>query len=82
MDLNSSYMDTNVKTDGQDYLQMVCAPDYNNLVTPSPHHYVNDSRSFFPPTPTQVPLGKNGSCCYRLQGLATLFFLDLDYHKK
>ncbi|KAL0839630.1 hypothetical protein ABMA28_016304 [Loxostege sticticalis] len=60
VDLNSSYMDTNVKTDGQDYLQMVCAPDYNNLVTPSPHHYMNDSRSFFPPTPTQVPLDDEG----------------------
>ncbi|XP_063823350.1 vascular endothelial growth factor receptor 1 isoform X2 [Ostrinia nubilalis] len=59
VDLNSSYMDMNVKAEGQDYLQMVCAPDYNNLVTPSPHHYVN-SRSFFPPTPTQVPLDEEG----------------------
>ncbi|CAG5055924.1 unnamed protein product [Parnassius apollo] len=55
VDLNSAYMDMNIKTEGQeDYLAMVCAPDYNNLVTPSPHHYVNDTRSFFPPTPTQL----------------------------
>ncbi|XP_014355905.2 vascular endothelial growth factor receptor 1 isoform X2 [Papilio machaon] len=55
VDLNSAYIDMNVKTEGQeDYLAMVCAPDYNNLVTPSPHQYVNDSRSFFPPTPTQL----------------------------
>ncbi|XP_032511632.2 vascular endothelial growth factor receptor 1 isoform X2 [Danaus plexippus] len=55
VDLNSAYMDLNVKTEGQeDYLAMVCAPDYNNMVTPSPHHYVNDARSFFPPTPTQL----------------------------
>lgn len=49
-------MDTNVKPGGEDYLAMVCAPDYNNLVTPSPHHYVND-RSFFPTTPTQIGKG-------------------------
>ncbi|XP_068627778.1 vascular endothelial growth factor receptor 1 isoform X2 [Battus philenor] len=55
VDLNSAYIDMNVKTEGQeDYLAMVCAPDYNNLVTPSPHQYVNDTRSFFPPTPTQL----------------------------
>ncbi|XP_013174912.1 PREDICTED: vascular endothelial growth factor receptor 1 [Papilio xuthus] len=55
VDLNSAYIDMNVKAEGQeDYLAMVCAPDYNNLVTPSPHQYVNDSRSFFPPTPTQL----------------------------
>lgn len=53
VDLNTAYMDTNVKPGGEDYLAMVCAPDYNNLVTPSPHHYVND-RSFFPTTPTQI----------------------------
>ncbi|CAH2092052.1 unnamed protein product [Euphydryas editha] len=53
VDLNSPYMDLNVKVDGQeDYLAMVCAPDYNNMVTPSPHHYVNECKSFFPPTPT------------------------------
>lgn len=53
VDLNSAYMDLNVKVDGQeDYLAMVCAPDYNNMVTPSPHHYVNESKSFFPPTPS------------------------------
>ncbi|CAH0628823.1 unnamed protein product [Chrysodeixis includens] len=55
VDLNSAYMEMNVGAAGQeDYLDMVCAPDYNNLVTPSPHHYVNDSRSFFPNTPTQI----------------------------
>ncbi|CAH2062831.1 unnamed protein product, partial [Iphiclides podalirius] len=55
VDLNSAYVDMNVKAEGQeDYLAMVCAPDYNNLVTPSPHIYVNDTRSFFPPTPTQL----------------------------
>ncbi|CAH1635238.1 unnamed protein product [Spodoptera littoralis] len=53
VDLNTAYMDMNVKPGGEDYLAMVCAPDYNNLVTPSPHHYVND-RSFFPATPTQI----------------------------
>ncbi|KAH9632759.1 hypothetical protein HF086_012094 [Spodoptera exigua] len=53
VDLNTAYMDMNVKPGGEDYLAMVCAPDYNNLVTPSPHHYVND-RSFFPTTPTQI----------------------------
>ncbi|XP_026747230.1 vascular endothelial growth factor receptor 1 isoform X3 [Trichoplusia ni] len=54
VDLNSAYMEMNVGGVGQeDYLAMVCAPDYNNLVTPSPHHYVND-RSFFPNTPTQI----------------------------
>ncbi|XP_046978932.1 vascular endothelial growth factor receptor 1 isoform X3 [Vanessa cardui] len=53
VDLNSAYMDLNVKAEGQeDYLAMVCAPDYNNMVTPSPHHYVNHAHSFFPPTPT------------------------------
>ncbi|CAH0759252.1 unnamed protein product [Diatraea saccharalis] len=61
VDLNSAYMDLNVKSAGQeDYLAMVSAPDYNNLVTPSPHHYVNDVRSFFPPTPNQVPLDDEG----------------------
>ncbi|CAH0397497.1 unnamed protein product [Chilo suppressalis] len=61
VDLNSTYMDLNVKSAGQeDYLAMVSAPDYNNLVTPSPHHYVNDVRSFFPPTPNQVPLDEEG----------------------
>ncbi|XP_039745635.1 vascular endothelial growth factor receptor 1 isoform X2 [Pararge aegeria] len=55
VDLNTACLDSNVKAEGQeDYLAMVCAPDYNNMVTPSPHHYVNDSRSFFPPTPTQL----------------------------
>ncbi|KAJ8727036.1 hypothetical protein PYW08_015433 [Mythimna loreyi] len=53
VDLNTAYMDTNVQPGGEDYLAMVCAPDYNNLVTPSPHHYVNE-RSFFPTTPTQI----------------------------
>lgn len=52
MDLNSAYMEMNVPGQ-EDYLAMVCAPDYNNLVTPSPHHYAND-RSFFPATPTQI----------------------------
>ncbi|XP_050342190.1 vascular endothelial growth factor receptor 1 isoform X4 [Nymphalis io] len=53
VDLNSAYMDLNVKAEGQeDYLAMMCAPDYNNMVTPSPHHYVNEAKSFFPPTPT------------------------------
>ncbi|XP_064075126.1 vascular endothelial growth factor receptor 1 isoform X3 [Vanessa tameamea] len=53
VDLNSAYMDLNVKSEGQeDYLAMMCAPDYNNMVTPSPHHYVNEAKSFFPPTPT------------------------------
>ncbi|XP_050672599.1 vascular endothelial growth factor receptor 1 isoform X2 [Leptidea sinapis] len=51
VDLNSSYMDTNLRVEGQeDYLAMVTAPDYNNIVTPSPCHYVNESTSFFPPT--------------------------------
>ncbi|KAL4714431.1 hypothetical protein ACJJTC_017726 [Scirpophaga incertulas] len=62
VDLNSIYMSTNIKRDDQeDYLAMVSAPDYNNLVTPSPHHYMNDgARSFFPPSPTQVPLDEDG----------------------
>ncbi|XP_045763363.1 vascular endothelial growth factor receptor 1 isoform X3 [Maniola jurtina] len=55
VDLNSVFMDSNVKAEGEeDYLAMVCAPDYNNMVTPSPHQYVNDSRNFFPATPTQL----------------------------
>ncbi|XP_037297097.1 vascular endothelial growth factor receptor 1 isoform X3 [Manduca sexta] len=59
VDLNSAYMDLNARQVGQeDYLAMMCSPDYNNLVTPSPHHYVNMTRSFFPPTPT--PLDEEG----------------------
>lgn len=57
MDLNSTYMDKNANVGSQeDYLAMMCAPDYNNLVTPSPHHYVNTDtqKSFFPPTPVKV----------------------------
>lgn len=56
VDLNSTNMDNNTKVEGQeDYLAMMCAPDYNNLVTPSPHHvYVNTDKSFFPPTPIKV----------------------------
>ncbi|XP_023952476.2 vascular endothelial growth factor receptor 1 isoform X2 [Bicyclus anynana] len=55
VDLNSACMNSNVETEGQeDYLAMVCAPDYNNMVSPSPHQYVNDARSFFPLTPTQL----------------------------
>ena len=51
-------MDLNVRNEGQeDYLAMVCAPDYNNMVTPSPHHYVNEANSFFPPTPAQLKHG-------------------------
>ncbi|XP_075972982.1 PDGF- and VEGF-receptor related isoform X3 [Anticarsia gemmatalis] len=54
VDLNSAYMDMNAEASGhEDYLIMMNAPDYNNLVTPSPHHYVNDI-SFFPTTPTQL----------------------------
>ncbi|CAH0721653.1 unnamed protein product, partial [Brenthis ino] len=61
VDLNSPYMDLNVRKEGEeDYLAMVCAPDYNNMVTPSPHHYVNDSKSFFPPTPTQLKHDEEG----------------------
>lgn len=55
VDLNSAYMGLNMRNEGQeDYLAMVCAPDYNNMVTPSPHHYVNEANSFFPPTPAQL----------------------------
>ncbi|XP_045491970.1 vascular endothelial growth factor receptor 1 isoform X3 [Colias croceus] len=55
VDLNSAYMELNAKCEGQeDYLAMVSAPDFNNLVTPSPHHYVNETTQFFPPTPTQL----------------------------
>ncbi|XP_049864841.1 vascular endothelial growth factor receptor kdr-like isoform X3 [Pectinophora gossypiella] len=61
VDLNAMYADMNAKHAGEeDYLDMVSAPDYNNLVTPSPHHYVNDARSFFPPTPTQLPHDDEG----------------------
>lgn len=50
-------MDINNQQQGaQDYLDMVCSPDYNNVVTPSPHHYINMNKSFFPSTP--LPLGK------------------------
>ncbi|XP_048480770.1 vascular endothelial growth factor receptor 1 isoform X3 [Plutella xylostella] len=54
IDLNSHYNDINSakRAEGvEDYLAMVVAPDYNNMVTPSPHHYVNEANSFFPPTP-------------------------------
>lgn len=55
VDLNSTYLDLNAAPLGhEDYLAMMTAPDYNNLVTPSPHHYVNESRSFFPTTPVQL----------------------------
>ncbi|XP_026765009.2 LOW QUALITY PROTEIN: vascular endothelial growth factor receptor 1 [Galleria mellonella] len=61
VDLNSSCMDTNAKNETQeDYLAMMSSPDYNNLVTPSPHHYVNEVRSFFPPSPTQIPHDEEG----------------------
>ncbi|CAB3236151.1 unnamed protein product [Arctia plantaginis] len=55
VDLNSAYIDMNATPSGhEDYLIMMNAPDYNNLVTPSPHHYVNEVRNFFPTTPTQL----------------------------
>ncbi|CAK1551856.1 unnamed protein product [Leptosia nina] len=56
VDLNAAYTDLNIKVDGQqDYLAMVSAPDYNNIVTPSPHHYTNDANQFFPvTTPNQL----------------------------
>ncbi|KAJ2950586.1 hypothetical protein O0L34_g8837 [Tuta absoluta] len=55
VDLNATYMDMNAKHAGEeDYLAMVAAPDYNNQVTPSPHQYVNQQNSFFPPTPMQL----------------------------
>ncbi|XP_072942259.1 vascular endothelial growth factor receptor 1 isoform X2 [Epargyreus clarus] len=55
VDLNSAFMNSNVNVDGEDYLAMVSAPDYKNMVTPSPHHYVNESQKFFPNTPTPTP---------------------------
>ncbi|XP_059061898.1 vascular endothelial growth factor receptor 1 isoform X2 [Achroia grisella] len=61
VDLNSSCMDTNAKNEPQeDYLAMMNSPDYNNIVTPSPHHYVNEVRSFFPPSPTEIPHDEEG----------------------
>ncbi|KAM3968141.1 LOW QUALITY PROTEIN: PDGF- and VEGF-receptor related [Aphomia sociella] len=61
VDLNSSCMDNNAKNvNHEDYLAMMSSPDYNNLVTPSPHHYVNEVRSFFPPSPTQIPHDEEG----------------------
>ncbi|XP_047522609.1 vascular endothelial growth factor receptor 1 isoform X1 [Pieris napi] len=48
VDLNAMYMDINARSDQEDYLAMVSAPDYNNIVTPSPHHYTNDAKQFFP----------------------------------
>ncbi|XP_028039144.1 vascular endothelial growth factor receptor 1 isoform X2 [Bombyx mandarina] len=52
VDLNAPYNEMNAELmTGEDYLAMVCAPDYNNIVTPSPN-YVNMAKSFFPATPT------------------------------
>lgn len=52
------YVDMNSKRETEDYLAMVSAPDYNNLVTPSPHHYVNDYVNFFPPAPQPLQHGE------------------------
>ncbi|XP_041972699.1 vascular endothelial growth factor receptor 1 isoform X2 [Aricia agestis] len=61
VDLNAAYNDMNKKIDGQeDYLAMVSAPDYNNLVSPSPHHYVNDTQSFVMPPPHQLQHDSDG----------------------
>ncbi|XP_047989746.1 vascular endothelial growth factor receptor 1 isoform X2 [Leguminivora glycinivorella] len=55
VELNQSCADTNADRVGENYLVQVCAPDYNNQVTPSPHHYANDASGFFfgvTPSPT------------------------------
>ncbi|KAI8440295.1 hypothetical protein MSG28_001648 [Choristoneura fumiferana] len=51
--------ENNADRTGEDYLVRVCAPDYNNQVTPSPHHYANDANGFFfgvNPNPSTIPL--------------------------
>ncbi|XP_026326483.1 vascular endothelial growth factor receptor 1 isoform X4 [Hyposmocoma kahamanoa] len=59
VDLNAMYVDMNSKRETEDYLAMVSAPDYNNLVTPSPHHYVNDYVNFFPTAPQPLQHGES-----------------------
>ncbi|XP_063379614.1 vascular endothelial growth factor receptor 1 isoform X1 [Cydia fagiglandana] len=59
VELNQACAETNENRVGENYLVQVCAPDYNNQVTPSPHHYANDASGFFfgvTPTPTPVQL--------------------------
>lgn len=59
MELNVPLADQNADRTGEDYLVRVCAPDYNNQITPSPHHYANDANGFFfgvNPNPATVPL--------------------------
>ncbi|XP_063636171.1 vascular endothelial growth factor receptor 1 isoform X3 [Cydia splendana] len=59
VELNQACAETNENRVGENYLVQVCAPDYNNQVTPSPHHYANDASGFFfgvTPSPTPVQL--------------------------
>ncbi|XP_063530528.1 vascular endothelial growth factor receptor 1 isoform X4 [Cydia strobilella] len=59
VELNQVCAETNENRVGENYLVQVCAPDYNNQVTPSPHHYANDASGFFfgvTPSPTPVQL--------------------------
>ncbi|XP_073965486.1 PDGF- and VEGF-receptor related isoform X3 [Choristoneura fumiferana] len=59
VELNAPCADQNADRTGEDYLVRVCAPDYNNQVTPSPHHYANDANGFFfgvNPNPSTIPL--------------------------
>ncbi|XP_061705835.1 vascular endothelial growth factor receptor 1 isoform X3 [Cydia pomonella] len=59
VELNQACAETNADRVGENYLVQVCAPDYNNQVTPSPHHYANDASGFFfgvTPSPTPVQL--------------------------